>query len=67
MGNHDNKHVIDIDADLIWETEDAYCVTTEEDTFEKQAKRIWVPKSLSEFDNGVLTVAEWFAVKVGLV
>lgn len=66
MGNHNNKQVIDVDADLVCETKDAYCVTIDEDTFEKQAERIWVPKSLSEFDNGTLTVAEWFAIKVGL-
>jgi len=61
------KEVVDIDVDLVYETEDAYQVKIDEDTFGKEAERIWVPKSISEYSDGTLTVEEWFAIKVGLV
>lgn len=59
--------VVDVDVDLVYETKDAYLVKIDEDTFGKEAERIWVPKSLSEYSNGVLTVEEWFAIQKGLV
>lgn len=59
--------VTDVDVDLLSETKDAYLVKIDEDTFGKDAKRFWVPKSLSEYADGVLTVEEWFAIKAGLV
>lgn len=59
--------VVDVDVDLVHETKDAYLVKIDEDTFGKEAERIWVPKSLSEYSNGVLTVEEWFAIQKGLV
>ena len=61
------KELVDVDVDLIHETRDAYLVKVDEDTFGKEAERIWVPKSLSEYSNGVLTVEEWFAIQKGLV
>ena len=62
-----SKPLTDVDVDLVHETQDAYLVKVGEDTFDKEAKKFWVPKSLSEYSNGVLTLEEWFAVKVGLV
>ena len=67
MWDNKNSERVEVDVDLVCETKDAYCVKIDEDTFEQEAKRIWVPKSLSELDDGTLTVAEWFAIKVGLV
>ena len=62
-----SRELVDVDVDLIHETDAAYAVKIEEDTFGKEAKLFWVPKSLSEYSEGVLTVEEWFAIKVGLV
>ena len=61
------------DLILHFSTPKAYCVSLEEDTFGKDAKRIWLPKDQCEIDYNpvkntvVLTMPEWLAIDKGLV
>ena len=58
----------DIDANLITETKDAFCITVEDDTFIKEADRIWLPKSKVENNNdGSFTLPVWLAEVKGLI
>lgn len=53
---------VDISADLVHETPDAYLIE------EPGGKRLWVPKSLCSYDGKVtFTIAEWWAEKNELV
>jgi hypothetical protein len=60
--------LVDIDADLVHETANAYCVKIDDDTFEKEAKRYWLPKSVTENNgDGTFTLPEYIATEKGLV
>jgi len=64
------SRLVDIDDVIHQEdndTELAYCVSKDEDTFEEQADRIYLPKKLVELDNGVFTMPEWLALDKGLI
>jgi len=54
--------LIDIACELLHETDKAYLIS--EDGGET---KIWVPKSMSEFDHGILTLPEWLATEKGLL
>lgn len=55
--------------DLIFhfETKLAYCVSTEEDEFGKEAERIFLPKSLVEKDGDIFIMSEKLAIEKGLL
>ena len=66
------RQVSIITIPCVWkyETEDAYLVCPDEGP--KEAQSVWVPKSLSQFDqidggNGELQVEEWFAIKAEMI
>lgn len=63
-----SKDIIELE-DLIthYQTAYAYCVSTEEDTFEEEAERIFLPKSLVSKDGDVYTMPEWLAEEKGLI
>lgn len=53
---------IDISAELVHETDDAYLIE------DAGGKRIWVPKSQVEYDGKVtFTMPEWLAEKKELI
>lgn len=64
---HRNSLIEVEDLEFHFETKDAYCVSLEEDTFEEEAERIFLPKSLVEKDGDVFTMPEWLAQEKGLV
>lgn len=51
------------------DTAGAWCVSVDEDTFEKEAERIFLPKSKCELmdDGKTFLVPEWLAIDKGLV
>lgn len=67
-----SKEYVEIDAYYIRETDSTICIALDEDTFGKEAKRYWVPKSLIDDysrsgDMITLEVEEWFADKEELL
>lgn len=56
------SNLVDVDVKLIHETDDAYLVCYDEDK-----PNVWVPKSQSEYEDGVLTVSQWLAEEKGMV
>jgi hypothetical protein len=62
------EKLTDVLGELVHETEDAYCIKVEDDTFAKEAQRYWLPKSQTENNNdGSFTIPEWLAIEKGLV
>lgn len=55
------------DLILHFETKEAFCVSTEEDEFGKEAERIFLPKSLVRKDYTTFIMPEWLAVEKELV
>ena len=61
------QELVDIDADIVVETKDAYCLSVEEDTFDAP-EGIWLPKSQVENNgDGTFTMPRWLAEKKDLV
>lgn len=59
---------VNILAELVKETESAYGVKVELDTFEKEAPIVWLPKSkVSRLDDGTFDVPEWLATERGII
>lgn len=63
-----SEKLVDVE-DLIYHfsTRDAYCVSTEEDTFEAEAERIFLPISLVEKNGDTFTMPERLAIDKGLI
>lgn len=65
--------LVDIEGYYHFETEDAYCMSVEEDEFGKEAERYWLPKSKTEYTEmvppalDIFTIPEWLATEKGLV
>jgi len=53
--------IIDVDVDLIHQTEKAWLVSPD------GRHKVWIPKSLGQYDNGVLTLPTSYAIDKGLV
>ena len=67
-----SKEYVEINAYYIRETDLAICIAMDEDTFDVEVKRYWVPKSLIDYysrsgDTITLEVEEWFADKEELL
>lgn len=56
------SNLVDIEIELVAETEKAFLVHTGDET-----KKVWVPKSMCEIDDGVLTTTESLALDKGLL
>ena len=56
------SNLVDIDVVLVHSTDKAYLIKYDEDK-----EPVWVPKSLSEYANGVLTLPEPVAIEKGLI
>lgn len=58
-----------VEADLKKETEAAYGITIDDDTFEREAEIIWLPKSKVTYDEFEKTfwVPIWLAEEKGLI
>ncbi len=61
MMSHRNE-LVDIIAILLHETERAFLIVIDEGD-----RRIWLPKSLVEYDDGTFTMPEWLAMEKGLI
>jgi len=53
--------LVDVEAVLVHETEKAYLVDS------GSGDKIWLPKSLVEYDDGTFTMPEWLAMEKGLI
>lgn len=64
-----NIETINIEAELIFETDDAYLIDTGEGTFnDPQKGRHWLPKSKTEWDCcNTFNIPEWLASEKGLI
>ena len=60
--------LIELDAELVHETEDAYLLDFDGDPLGGEG-HVWLPKSRCDFDsdNGVVRLPEWLALKKGLI
>lgn len=56
------SNLVYIDVKLVHETDEAYLVCYDEDK-----PNVWVPKSQSKHDEGILTVSQWLAEQKGIV
>ncbi len=57
-------HLADIDAALVYETEEAFLLAPDGD----ETKKDWVPKSKVENNgDGTFTMPEWLAIEKGFV
>lgn len=59
--------LIQIEATLIRQTNAAYCVDSGETDKHGKAIGIWVPKSMSRYKDGHLTISEKYATEKGLL
>lgn len=66
--DYEEEELITIDASLVYESTDAFCIKMEEDTFGVEPPRYWLPKSLTRYDAeaGTFTLPEWLAVNKGI-
>lgn len=65
---YEEEELITINATLVYESTDAFCIKLEEDTFGEEQPRHWLPKSLTRYDaeESTFTLPEWLAVNKGL-
>lgn len=59
--------LISIETHLIRQTNAAYLVDTGETDRRGKAIGIWVPKSMSRYENGCLVISEKFAIEKGIL
>ena len=62
-----NKLVDLDDIELLFETGRALCVSNGMKDSKKQHVKIWLPKSLVDYDGKVFTMPEWLAFEKGLI
>lgn len=61
-------NLVDIELDLIFETDDAFCVSNEEEKFGVERNKFWLPKSQVEYDGKTtFTMPTWLAERKDLL
>lgn len=61
------KDTIQIEAALIRQTDKAYCIDSGDVDKKGQPIGVWVPKSMSRYEDGMLHIPENYAKEKGLI
>lgn len=74
IDDYEDEELVTFEANLVYESTDAYCVMIEEDSFSQEAARYWLPKTQTKYvedstrsiRGGEFTIPEWLASNKGI-